>query len=214
MIKNILLIFFLILIVVLGTSAGILGYLYSTKNSDYNKLLAESMLKPEEPTVETVSKQISFTDESLEINFKYLDTWNLSLDTKVSEDFAYDPVYGRVLQQYQATLTKGTSALEFKKVLGAVDGFPNKVKEADMDFVKVNTKLVRYKEKSETKWRYAEELDCADFADYFGSPAASDEICVSTFYPGFGIYANTATVSSTKSEDLVEADAIAVSALN
>lgn len=224
MFKNIFLVIFLVLIIVLGAASGIFGYLYFNKVNEYNNLLATSLEQNNsENTTNNAenssgnnsdTQMIKFQDISLDINLEYPSTWKLALDTKVSDDFAYDPVYGRIIQQYKATLTKGSSVVTFEKILGAVDGFPNKIKPASLDYLKVNDKLVRYKQSSETKWKYVQLVNCDDVAELFTDSVSSDEVCVSTFYDGFGNYANISYVTPSSELDLTEADQIAVSALN
>jgi len=219
MIKNIFLILFVVITLVLGTTTGVFGYLYSTKNNEYNKLLTQSLDKSSDTVIiEEDTKVpdiiINFSDKSLEIDLDYPSSWTLTLDTKISDDFAYEPVYGRIIEQYEATLKKGGAALVFEKILGAVDGFPNKIKKSQVDFIEVSSKLARYKLTSESEWQYVQLLTCSDYNELFDSPAEVGEICVTNFYNGFGVYANTARVSGGDITELEESDQIVISALN
>jgi len=218
MIKNFLNVFLLILVLILGAGSGIFGYLYYTKNNEYNDLLTRvndgtEVVGSETDTTVSGPVSVTFEDTPLEVSFQYPSTWKLVLGTNVSEDFAYEPVYGRLLQNYKATLKKGTSTLTFEKILGAVDGFPTTVDKSTIDFEEVEGNLVRYKQPSESKWKYVQVLNCDDFSELFGAPAASDT-CVSTFYSGFGNWANIAYVTASNEADLAEADQIVISALN
>ena len=229
MIKKILLAIFVISTVILGTTTGIFGYLYFAKANDYSKLLSQALEDGvtaietnasdksdlNEDSVATKPILINFKDDALDINLDYPSSWKLSLDTEISEDFAYEPVYGRVIQNYTATLNKGTSRLIFKKILGAVDGFPNKIKPTELNYVEVTADLVRYKQTDEAIWNYVQLLNCSDFeGELFSEPAAVDEVCVSPFYGGFGNWANVAQLTGNNTTDFEEADQIAISALN
>lgn len=219
MFKNITIVILLIMVLILGGTSGVFGYLYFTKNNEYADLLARALeggsdISPAtEEDSATTPTIITFEDTPLDVSFNYPSTWSLAMGTNVSEDFAYEPVYGRILQNYKATLTKGTSVLTFEKNLGAIDGFPSLVDKSTVDFVEVSGDLIRYKQPAETKWKYVQWMSCDDFAEMFGSPAAT-EVCLSSFYPGFGNWANIAYISASSEADLLEADQIVVSALN
>ena len=228
MIKNFLVIFLLITTLLFGMGSGIFGYLYVTKNNEYSDLLAktldsqnllgnlatnfDSSNKDEIITMQNDSI-IKFEDKFLKVRLEYPESWTLVLDTKITDEFAYEPVYGRIVQQYTSTLTKTSSKVTFEKIIGAVDGFPALIDKSKIDFIEINGSLIRYKEKSAVEWKYAEWLDCSDFVEIFGSPTAS-EVCISSFFPGFGNFANSAKVIAGDEQSLKEADKIAISALN
>lgn len=215
MFKNISIFILLVLVLIFGTVGGVFGYLYWTKNNEYNALLAKSIDTSDttDSVISYATTSVTFEDTPLEVALEYPSTWELKLGTKVSEDFAYEPVYGRILEEYKATLTKGSSVLKFEKILGAVDGFPNLVDKSTVDFAEVQGNLIRYKLPSESKWKYVQWLNCEDFSEMFGSPTAS-EVCLSTFYSGFGNWANIAYITASSETDLLEADQIVISALN
>jgi hypothetical protein len=164
------------------------------------------------------STEQKFVDAGQNINIDYPSSWVGELDTSISTDFAYEPIYGRVIEKYDFNLTKSATTLKFSKILGGVDGFPDGIKSVTHDWVEISgTDLVRVSDKGANKWRYVEMLNCATLGEPFFTPAevASFDLCIGSFFPGFGtLGASSVSINSSNSVLLEEADLIVKSALN
>lgn len=170
------------------------------------------------PTLDSMDEEISFVDngESIEVVYPY--TWTGELTTNISDDYAFEPEYGRVISTYNYTLTKSGATLQFLRIMGGVDGFPTGLTASTHDWVSIaGTDIVRYSSIGENLWSYVEEIDCATLGEPFFSAeeVATFDVCIGSFFPGFGVSgASVATVDTADAELLAEADLIAKSALN
>lgn len=210
------------LIVILFILAAAFGYLFfnvSTKadamklqiDSLQQELAEENSADSDTPAVEPTTT--NFVDIGMEINLEYPLSWTMELNTEATDDFVYEPIYGRVIETYELILVKQGTELHFTKILGAVDGFPAGLDTATMDHVDISNDIMRISEKDQNKWSYVNKLSCDD---YSGEPfdMSEFEICYSTFFPGFGKYANDVSMNSSDLTLLAEADEIVLSAIN
>lgn len=162
--------------------------------------------------------EYTFKDDGQGIKITYPTSWTGVLTTKVSTDFAYTPEYGKVISTYEYNLTKSGATLKFKEILAGIDGFGTGLKTSSFDYkVITGTNLVRYSAKGANDWKYVQKVDCSTFGEPMFDPAevATYEVCVSSFFPGFGTNnASFATIKTSDATLLDEADQIAKSALN
>jgi len=158
-----------------------------------------------------IEEQVIFQDVGMEILVKYPASWIMSLDTGNTEEVVYEPEVGRILTKYKLTLTKSNIDLEFNKLLGPLDGFPNELKKSENDMVDVGNNLVRHSLKGQNNWSYGLKLNCSDYVELLGEVAVNS-ICISPFFSGFGKYANSATIKTSNAELLAEADKIILGA--
>lgn len=165
------------------------------------------------------SLEYTFTDDGQDISITYPTTWTGILTTTISPEFAYEPVYGRIATGYEYNLTKSGVNLKFQKLMGAVDGFPSGLSSTEHDWAEVSgTNILRFSSKGENNWRYAEIIDCSTLVDgpfFTAEELASFDVCIGSFFPGFGnLGANIVTIQTSNSTLLLEADLIVKSALN
>ena len=179
---------------------------------------ADTTTKCPDSTTTSTSTNLTFKDEGQSIEVVYPSTWVGTLNTKLSDDFAYEPEYGKVISKYEFDLKKGGATLRFSRILGGVDGFADGLKSSTHDWKVISgTDLIRVSQKGENDWKYTYTVDCSTLGDPFFTPAevASFDICVGSFYPGFGVYgASTAVIKTGDATLLEEADEIAKSAMN
>lgn len=170
------------------------------------------------PAPEDSTDQIAFIDNGESIEVIYPISWEGELTTNISDDYAFEPEYGRVISTYNYTLTKDTAVLEFQRIMGGVDGFPSGLKTTTHDWVNVvGTDLLRYSDKDENQWSYVEEVDCDSLGEPFFSAeeVSTFDVCIGSFFPGFGVSgASVVTINESNAELLLEADLIVKSALN
>lgn len=178
----------------------------TTQQCDSTPLAAES------------KTETTFRDIGQDIKVTYPTTWTADLNTGISTDFAYEPIYGRIINKYELTLTKSSTELKFVKILGAVGGFASGLKAANEDWQKIEgSNLVRYSNKGKNDWKYSTEVKCSDLSPemYGADELAGFEICVNPFFAGFGtLGASNVSIKSSNKVILEEADKIVVSALN
>lgn len=170
------------------------------------------------PTLDPISEELSFIDNGESIEVIYPSTWSGELTTNISDDYAFEPEYGRVISTYNYTLTKAGSTLQFLRIMGGVDGFPTGLTASTHDWVSIpGTDIVRYSSIGENVWSYVEEIDCTTLGEPFFSAeeVATFDVCIGSFFPGFGVSgASVATIDTEDADLLAEADLIAKSALN
>lgn len=164
------------------------------------------------PTENTETGLLIFEDVGADILIRYPSSWDLVVDTDMSEEFAYEPVYGRILQDYDIVLSKDTVSLEFNRILGAVDGFGSGIKASEYEIVEVSDSIVRYSELGTNIWSYVETIDCDEIEMFLDESPESYDLCVGSFFPGFAnIGAADVTIITSDELVLSEADAIVLS---
>lgn len=208
-------------IVILLISTGAFAYLFFSQSTKAGvlELQVESLqntlasLESEEGDTSPESNTTKFVDIGMEINLEYPLSWTMELNTQSTDDFVYEPIYGRVIEKYELILVKNATELKFTKILGAVDGFPAGFNDSEMDYIDLGNNLMRISENGANEWSYVQKLACSD---YTGEPFDMSEydICYANFFPGFGKYANYAGINSSDLTLLSEADNIVLSALN
>jgi len=170
------------------------------------------------PTPTTGTTENTFIDNGQSIEVRYPTSWTGVLTTNITDDYAYEPEYGRVITKYDYTLTKSGTSLKFSRIMGAVDGFPSGLKVATHDWFEIpGTDVLRYSDKDQNVWQYVSKIDCAEIGEPFFTPVevASFGVCIASFFPGFGVSgASVATINSLNATILGEADLIVKSALN
>ncbi len=210
-------------------STTIFAVLYLNSQNEIkvkNVELAACLAKPTESTTTcpdltaptTGPTELTFKDEGQSIEVVYPSTWTGTLNTKLSEDFAYEPEYGKVISKYEFLVKKGGATLKFTRILGGVDGFADGLKTSTHDWsIIAGTDLIRISQKGENDWKYTHTVDCSTLGDPFFTPSevASFDICVGSFFPGFGITgASTANIKTGDATLLEEADQIVKSTMN
>lgn len=212
-----------IILVVTSTVLGILLYLKNTEtltlaadkaNLDNRIKLLESQLS--ELQANNTDSTIKFEDTGLDIEIEYPNDWIAELNSKITNEYADEPVYGPIIQGYEFTLVKGDAELKFEKIMGAIDGFPSGLVNGTDSFEILGDDLVRVKGNGNS-WRYVQRLDCSDFDDDGAIINLSDaDECVSSFLGGFGNnrFASIANITATDENLIKEADEIVKSTLN
>jgi hypothetical protein len=155
-----------------------------------------------------------FIDTALEIEVKYPNTWEMKLHSGITNELVTEPILGAIaFEKYTLNLKKGSSNMEFKKILAGVDG-PVTGLEEGFEYKDLGSDLIRVSEDGST-WSYYTKLDCSE---YTGSPLydlTGYSVCYATMFNGFGKkWGAFLTVKTSNPTDLEEADAIAISSLN
>lgn len=174
----------------------------------------EQNICPEIPEEE----DLAFTDIGQNIEVLYPSSWVGVLNTEISDDFAYEPIYGRVISVYEYTLTKASTNIKFEKVLPAVDGFPSGLTSEEYNWVEISgTNVLRFASIGSNTWKYVSKIDCESLGEPFFTEeeVANFDMCIGSFFPGFGtLGASNVTVQSSSEDLLSEADLIVKSAIN
>lgn len=209
-----------LLLVFIATTA-IFAFLFFRTQTDLNSRnteLSNSLLEIEDLDSDTSglneipSELITFEDVGADIIIEYPSSWNLIVDTDMSEEFAYEPVYGRILEDYDITLDKAGGNIVFDRILGAIDGFGSGLKESSSDIFEVTDSIVRYATKGESDWSYAKLISCSDIEMFLDEPASDYDFCIEPFFSDIAnIGATQVTVSSSNADVLLEADSIVIS---
>lgn len=174
--KLLLKIFIGILVFVLIISTTVLGVLFVTKNNEANDLKTNLVslqtnfdnLKTEHEQLESsctgaCPEKLVFEDTGLSIYVEYPSTWTATLNSAITTEFAFEPIYGVITEGYTLTLKKGSAELKFDKILAGIDGFPSGLSAETDEYVEVGTTLVRVKETGSDSWKYVSKLDCSEF---------------------------------------------------
>lgn len=171
----------------------------------------ESQLNNQSSENDNVST-LRFEDRSMEIKFDYPSDWNLLMDTMITEEFAYEPIYGRIAQDYIISVGKNGSRLQIINELSAVDGFPDGFKTGEMDYVEVNNDVMRIADKNSNGWNYVSKADCAEMSSELIDLSEFD-VCYTPFAPQISKFPVRIEIESKDSEILKEADSIILSAI-
>lgn len=212
-----------IFLIILVIATGVFAFLFfrsQTELSDKSKTLADTMNENAQLQSELLNLEASETDDGDTLRFEdtgsdilveYPKTWELTISTDISEDFATEP-YERVITEYDVNLQKGTTTLSFSRILGAVDGFGSGLKESEYQVVDLNDNLVRFALAGSNEWTYTEKINCADIELFLEESPTNYDVCVGSFFPNFAnLGATQANITTSDNAILAEADEIVLS---